>query len=148
MVNKGLLDQPILYLSKYIIVHKEDYYFNLGAVTQRGAWKQWVLYMLDAVEKTSLLTNQLINSILEQMESTLEHGKLTIKWYNKEINELIFSQPYIKPKLIGDALKVSSRTTLTKYFNELTQSKILTPEKDGREVFYINNDLIRILERQ
>lgn len=102
--------------------------------------------MLDAVEKTSLLTNQLINSILEQMESTLEYGKSTIKWYNKEVNELLFSQPYIKPKLIGDALQISSRTTLIKYFNELAQAGILTPEKDGREVFYINEDLIRILE--
>lgn len=148
LVNKGLLDQPVLYLSKYIIIHKDDYYYNLGTVTQRGAWKPWVLYMLDAVEKTSLLTNQLINSILEQMESTLEHGKSTIKWYNKEVNELIFSQPYIKPKLIGDALQISSRTTLTKYFNELVQAGILTPEKDGREVFYINGDLIRILEGQ
>lgn len=148
LVSKDLLDQPVLYLSKYIIVHKDDYYYNLGAVTQRGTWKPWILYMLDAVEKTSLLTNQLINSILEQMESTLEYGKSTIKWYNKEVNELLFSQPYIKPKLIGDALQISSRTTLTKYFNELAQAGILTPEKDGREVFYINEDLIRILEGQ
>ena len=63
LVNKGLLNQPVLYLSKYIIVHKDDYYYNMGIVTQRGAWKPWILYMLDAVEKTSLLTNQLINNI-------------------------------------------------------------------------------------
>src|SRR5690606_1639782 len=148
LVSKDLLDQPVLYLSKYIIVHKDDYYYNLGAVTQRGAWKSWILYMLDAVEKTSLLTNQLISSILDQMDTTLEHGKSTIKWYTKEVNELLFSQPYIKPKLIGDVLQISSRTTLTKYFNELVAARILTPAKDGREVFYINEDLIRILEGQ
>lgn len=146
LVNKGLLAQPVLYLSKYIIVHKDDYYYNLGAVTQRGAWKPWMLYMLDAVEKTAQLTNQLINSILDQMEATLEYGKSIIKWYNKEVNELLFSQPYIKPKLIGDALQISSRTTLTKYFNELVAARILASSKDGREVFYINEDLIRILE--
>lgn len=148
LVNQGLLDQPVLYLSKYIIVNKDDYYYNLGAVTQRGSWKPWVLYMLDAVEKTALLTNQLINSILDQMETTLEHGKSNIKWYNKEVNELLFSQPYIKPKLIGDILQISSRTTLTKYANELVAAQILTPSKEGREVFYINDDLIRILEGQ
>jgi Uncharacterized conserved protein len=148
LVNKGLLDQPVLYLSKYIIVNKYDYYYNLGAVTQRGAWKPWIHYMLDAVEKTSLLTNQLISSILDQMETTLEHGKSTIKWYTKEVNELLFSQPYIKPKLIGDTLQISSRTTLTKYFAELVAAQILTSAKDGREVFYINEDLIRILEGQ
>jgi Fic family protein len=146
LVKKGLLNQPILYLSKYIIVHKDDYYQHLAGVTQAGKWKPWVLYMLDAVEQTAQLTNQLIISILNQMESTLEHGKGTIKWYNKEVNELLFSQPYLKPKLVGDRLKISSRTTLNKYFSELVGAGILVQFKDGREVFYINRDLVKILE--
>lgn len=146
LVHKKLLDQPVLYLSKYIIVHKDDYYYNLGLVTQRGTWKPWILYMLDAVEKTSHLTNQLISNILNQMDSTIEYAKTRIKWYTKEVNELLFSQPYIKPKLLGEALQVTSRTTLTKYFSELTDAGILVSEKEGKEVFYINEDLIRILE--
>ena len=146
LVHAGLLNQPVLYLSKYIIVNKDDYYYNLGIVTQRGSWKPWILYMLEAVEKTAQLTSQLINSILAQMDSTLAHAKDLIKWYNKEVNELIFSQPYIKPKFIGDQLNITSRTTLTKYFNELVDAKILSPIKDGKELFYVNNDLIQILE--
>ncbi|HCN83525.1 MAG TPA: Fic family protein, partial [Sphingobacteriaceae bacterium] len=146
LVHTGLLNQPVLYLSKYIIVNKDDYYYNLGIVTHRGLWKPWILYMLEAVEKTAQLTSQLIDSILAQMEATLAHAKGQIKWYNKEVNELIFSQPYIKPKLIGDQLNVTSRTTLTKYFNELVDKKILSPVKDGKELFYVNDDLIRILE--
>ena len=104
--------------------------------------------MLDAVEKTALLTNQLINSILDQMEITLEYGKSNIKWYNKELNELLFCQPYIKQKLIGNKIQISSRTTLTKYVKQLVAERILTPSKEGREVFYINDDLISILEEQ
>jgi Fic family protein len=146
LVNKGLLGQPVLYLSKYIILNKDDYYFNLGAVTQHAAWKPWILYMLEAVEKTALLTSQLIESIIAQMEATLTHAKTHIKWYNKEVNELIFSQPYIRPKLIGDRLNITSRTTLTKYFTELVEAKILSQVKDGKEVFYVNDDLMRILE--
>lgn len=146
LVHTRLLNQPVLYLSKYIIVNKDDYYYNLGIVTQRGLWKPWILYMLEAVEKTAQLTSHLIDSILAQMEATLAHAKGQIKWYNKEVNELLFSQPYIKPKLIGDQLNVTSRTTLTKYFNELVDTKILSPVKDGKEVFYVNDDLIRILE--
>lgn len=146
LVKKELLNQPILYLSKYIIVHKDDYYHHLAGVTQAGRWKPWILYMLDAVEQTAQLTNQLIISILNQMESTLEHGKRTIKWYNKEVNELLFSQPYMKAKLLGDRLNISSRTTLNKYFNELQEAGILVQIKDGREVYYINRDLVKILE--
>src|SRR5688572_14788411 len=147
LVNKNLLSRPILYLSNYIIQYKDEYYYNLAAVTQRASWKSWLLYMLDAVENTSLLTNDLINQIVNQMEITLEHGRKHIKWYNKDVNEALFSQPYSRPKLIGDALKKSSRTTITKYMDELVDAKILTPKKEGKEVYYLNDDLIRILER-
>lgn len=146
LVNKGLLSQPILYLSRYIILYKDDYYYKLGAVTQLARWKNWVMFMLDAVEKTSKLTNRLIDDILSQMEATLEYGKEQIKWYNKEINEVIFSQPYIKPQAIGELLGKTSRTTLTKYMNELVQARILSTQKDGLEVYYLNDDLLRILE--
>ncbi len=144
--KEKLLSHPILYLSKYIIVHKDDYYYKIGAVTQRQAWTEWILFMLDAIEKTAGLTNKLIDEILNQMDSTLDYGKSKLKWYNKELNEAIFSQPYIKQKTIGKIIGKSSRTTLTKYMNELTALKILRQKKDGNEVFYLNDDLIRILE--
>lgn len=146
LFSKGLLCQPVLYMSKFIILNKEDYYFKLGAVTQRNSWESWIEFMLEATEKTSLLTNTRINEILAQMDSTLEHAKGKIKWYNKEVNEAIFSQPYIKPGTLGEIIGKTSRTTLTKYMNELVSNNILRPKKDGVEVFYINDDLVRILE--
>jgi Fic family protein len=146
LFSKGLLCQPVLYMSKYIILNKEDYYFKLGAVTQRNSWEPWIKFMLEATEKTSILTNTRINEILAQMESTLEYAKGKIKWYNKEVNEAIFSQPYIKPGKIGEIIGKTSRTTLTKYINELVNYSILRPKKDGVEVYYVNDDLIRILE--
>lgn len=145
LVNKELLTHPSLYFSKYIIQNKDDYYNQLGAVTQRDSWHTWVSYMLDAVEQTSYLTNQLVGDIINQMNITLQYGKTKIKWYNKEINEAIFSQPYVKANTIGKVLEKSSRTTLTKYMNELVEHKLLRPRKDGIEVFYINDDLLRIL---
>ncbi|WP_192348332.1 Fic family protein [Algoriphagus sp. Y33] len=145
LVNKKLLDLPVLYLSKYIITYKEDYYYHLGGVTQRADWKTWILFMLEAVEKTSILTEDLIRQIIVQMNATLEYGKSKIKWYSKEVNELVFSQPYLKPKTLGELMGVSSRTTLTKYFSELVEAKILFPKKDGKEVYYVNEELVSIL---
>ncbi len=146
LVNKKLLITPILYLSKYIIINKDDYYHHLAGVTQRASWKSWILYMLDAVENTSLLTNDLINQIVTQMDLTLDAGRKKIKWYNKDINEALFSQPYSRPSVVGDVLNKKSRTTLTRYMDELVSAKILTPKKEGKEIFYINDDLIRILQ--
>jgi Fic family protein len=147
LVQKKLLSLPVLYLSKYIIVNKTDYYYNLSAVTQQKSWKSWILYMLDAVEKTAALTNELINQIIDQMAATLEHGKREIKWYSKELNEALFRQPYSRQKTVGDIVGKTSRTTLTKYMDELVQAKILSTKREGTEVYYLNDDLIRILEK-
>lgn len=146
LVNQNLLSYPVLYLSKYIIEHKDDYYYNLQAVTERKAWKSWIVFMLKAVEYTARYTNGRIDEIIEQMNETLAYGKKKTKWYTKELNEALFSQPYIKPKLIGNVLGRTSRTTLSGYTTQLVKLKILTPIADGKEVYYINNDLIRILE--
>jgi Fic family protein len=145
LVQKGLLSQPILYLSKYIILHKEDYYYRLGGVTEHGDWKAWILYMLDAVEKTSIITHSLIHEIVLQMEASWQHGKQKIKWYSKEVNEAIFSQPYCRFKTIEDVVGITSRTTLTKYMNELVRIKLLTPKRDGKSMYFVNDDLVRIL---
>ncbi len=146
MVNQGLLVLPVLYLSKYIIENKDDYYDRLGAVTQRGDWKGWLIYMMNAVKFTATYTNNLIDDIVNQMEATLDYGKAKLKWYNKEVNEALFKQPYIKPSKLNQVLKRASRTTLTKYMTELTDHGILSPKKDGKEVYYLNVDLLRILE--
>lgn len=146
LFSTGLLSQPILYMSKFIILNKEDYYHKLAAVTQRGDWEAWIAFMLEATEKTAILTNQKINDIISQMDATLAYAKTKMTWYNKEVNEAIFSQPYIKPSTIGEIIGKTSRTTLTKYFNELITYKLLSTKKDGVEVFYVNDDLIRILE--
>ena len=145
LVQQGLIPQPVLYLSKYIIENKDYYYYNMGAVSERGAWKNWVIYMMKAVEQTSKHSNRMIDEIIDQMQATLEYGQAELKWYSKEINETLFTQPYLKPKAIGETLGRTSRTTLTKYMSELTRLKILTPKQDKKEVFYINSYLMIIL---
>lgn len=146
LVHVGLLSQPVLYLSKYIIENKDDYYFRLGAVAQRANWKQWIIFMMKAVRQTASHTNRIIDEIVSQMDSTLIYGKEKFKWYTKEVNETIFNQPYIKPASIGKVLNRTSRTTITGYMQDLTKHGILSSKQDGKEIFYLNNDLIRILE--
>jgi len=147
LVHQELLSHPVLFLSKYILNNKDDYYTNLSGITTRHAWKPWMLYMLTAVEITAKETNQTIDEILNQMNATYLHVKGKLKWYSLELNQLLFSQPYIKPKKIGELLGISSRTTLTKYMHALTEIGVLSSHQEGKEVFYINNDLIRILKQ-
>lgn len=146
LVSQGLISHPVLYLSKYIIEHKDDYYYSLSAVTQHNSWGSWIEYMLEAVLQTSKQTNHKIDDILSQMNATYEFVNPKLKWYSKELNQALFSQPYIKQKIIGVATGIKSRTTLSKYVKALIQLGVLSSKDDGKEVFYINNDLLRILE--
>lgn len=146
LIQQELLSQPVLYLSKYIIQHKDDYYYTLLGVTQRKSWKPYMLYMLTAIEQTAKHTNQLIDEIISQMNATYHYAKSRLKWYTIEVNQAIFSQPYIKQKTIGEITGAKSRTTLTKYMEQLVGLQILSYKEDGREVYFVNDDLIRILQ--
>lgn len=146
LVEQGLLSHPVLYLSKYIITHKEDYYHLLSGVTQRQAWKPWLMYMLTAVEQTAKQTNQTIDEIMAQMDATFRFVQPKISWYSLELNQAIFAQPYIKQETIARITGVTSRTTLNSYVKKLIHHGVVSQKYDGREVFYINNDLLRILQ--
>lgn len=146
LVNQKLLSHPVLYLSKYIIHHKEDYYHHLSGVTQRQAWKPWLMFMLNAVENTAKHSSQKTDEILDQMEATYKYANKKLKWYTLELNLALFSQPYIKQKKVGEITGATSRTTLTKYMQQMVDLGILSANEKGREVYFVNDDLMRILQ--
>ncbi|GAF78540.1 unnamed protein product, partial [marine sediment metagenome] len=104
LIYKKLLDLPILYLSQYIIEHKFEYYRLLRSVTYDKEWEPWIIYILDAIEKTSTNTKEKITRIRDQFNKTLEKTRkeLPSHVYSKELIELIFEQPYCKIQFIVD----------------------------------------------
>ncbi len=144
MIRKNLLDVPILYLSAYIIENKDDYYFFLNSVTTLKNWKGWILYMLKAVEETSIYTLKKINDIDNLFQKTYELVNLKLPHIRKETIEKIFEQPYISPKkLLSQDIK--SINTAKKYLGQLEKLGIMVPKKIGKEVIYLNIDLFNLL---
>ena len=148
LVLKGLLDIPVLYLSRYIVRNKSDYYRLLQQVRDKESWEEWLLYMLSAVEETSTITIKIINEIkalLLQYKHRIrsEHKKI----YSQDLINAIFSHPYTKIEFLERALKIS-RLTATKYLDILATSGFLTKQKVGRVSFYINVPLCEILSRE
>lgn len=145
LTKMGLLDYPILFLSRYIIEHKDDYYTLLGGVSQRGGWKAWILYMLKAIEVTSNITYDKINDILATKEAIMEE---VVK--HKDIRrpdrlvDLIFTQPFTKVKHLEDA-KLYAEKTARNYLNKLTELGILERRSIEGGHYYLNLELYRIL---
>jgi Fic family protein len=144
LVKEGLLNLPILYLSRYINQNKGDYYRLLKKVRTENAWEEWVLYMLDGVEQTSLQTIKIIEGIKNLMLKHKKKIRENSKFYSQDLINNLFKHPYTKIDFIMTDLEVS-RLTATKYLDELDQIGIVQKVKLGRDNYYINTDLYNLL---
>jgi Fic family protein len=147
LILNDLIDIPILYLSSYIIDNKQDYYRLLNQTNRLGEWEEWILFMLRAIEVTSIQTIQKINTIRGLLDQTIERVKTDAsKIYKKELVELLFEQPYSKIEFVVNQLGVE-RKAASRYLKELEKIGILESQKVGRETLYINTELIEILKK-
>lgn len=147
LVKEGLLDIPVLYLSRYIVSHKAEYYSLLQAVREGNAWEDWVLFMLTAVESTAADTIQTIDAIRTALLNTKHQIRDAYKFYSQDLINNLFTHPYTKIEYVERDLKVS-RLTATRYLDALAQDGILLKQKRGRTNYYINIALNEILTRQ
>ena len=145
ITKAGLLEFPILYLSRYIIENKDEYYELLAGVSQRGDWESWLLYMLRAVESTSRLTYQKVNDILETREAILETiGQETDIRRPEQLVDAIFSQPYTKVNHLTDR-GIYAENTARNYLNELADLGIVEKKEIKGRHYYLNLELQQIL---
>jgi len=145
IVEQGLLDSPILYLSRYIIQNKAAYYRLLQKVTHEQDWTSWILFILDGVEETCTWTTDKIKSIRELMEHTAEyvHSKLP-KTYTWELVEILFKQPYCRIGNLVDA-DIAKRQTASVYLKQLCDIGVLKEVKSGRETIFVHPKYIELL---
>ena len=148
LVDKGLLDIPVLYLSRYIIGNKRAYYDRLLAVTTDEAWEEWILYMLEAVRETANWSTARIRIIRDLLDQTAEHIRRDLpKIYSRELAEVIFVNPYCR---IGDLVTagIAKRQAASVYLKALTELGLLQEMKAGRENLYVNPALLALLSEQ
>lgn len=145
LVDKGLLDIPVLYLSRHIIQNKPLYYKYLLEVTTSNAWEAWILFMLEAIRTTAEWTTAKIHAIRELLDQTTAKIRQELpKMYSRELAELIFVKPYCR---IGDVVEagIAKRQTAAVYLKALATEGILDELKAGRENLYINPALLTLL---
>lgn len=144
LILKGLLDLPILYLSRYIIKNKADYYRLIQAVRDTNEWEQWILYILKGVEETAEETIILVKQInILMQEYKIKMREVLGRQYSHELLNNIFKHPYTKIDFVMQDLHVS-RVTATKYLNLMVSNNMLNRIKMGKSNFYLNPELTRL----
>jgi Fic family protein len=124
LVERELLRIPVLYLSRFIIGHKNDYYRLLREVTERQDWEGWILFMLQAVEETATWTHARINAIHHLLDETTARCRedLPTNVYSRELVELIFVQPYCKIEFVVIA-GIAKRQTASQYLKKAWKNR-------------------------
>lgn len=146
LTNKNLIDVPILFLSRYILDYKNDYYSGLQGISQRGNWKDWFLFIMRAVEYTSNITYQKINDIVATKDSILEFVKKDKRKFRnpEQLISILFTQPFTKVKHLVDE-GIYAENTARDYLNKLSEMNVLEKKEIEGHHYYLNLELYRIL---
>ena len=144
LVLEGLLDLPVLYLSRYIIQHKDDYYKALQGVRTGGDWQTLILYLLKGVEVTAIETISLVENIKVLMQQTKQRLRTNLpKVYSQDLLNNLFKNPYTKIEFLEADLNVSYQTA-RKYLEILTKEGYLTKVQKWKTSYYINEPLLNL----
>jgi len=146
LVKEGLLDIPVLYLSQHIVQTKADYYRLLQTVRTDDHWEAWVLYMLEAVERTAFVAIDTVQAIKVALQDYKHRIRADHKFYSQDLINNLFMHPYTKIDFIERDLQVS-RMTATKYLEALVEAGFLRKQRVGRSNYYMNLALNQILLR-
>lgn len=147
LIQAGLLDDPVLYLSRAIIARKNDYYHLLRAVTAEGAWIEWILFMLDVVQESASSTTRKIGSI-QSCQSDIAHRARSATQGGRDARFLaaLSEQPYCRIATIVERCDVS-RQTASSWLHALTAAGVLRGLRVGREVLFVNHQFLEVLTR-
>jgi Fic family protein len=144
LVCKDLLQLPILYLSRYVIENKQDYYKLLQQVRDTDDWEEWLLFMLKGITITAQQTIKLVNAIKQLMQQYKHRIRSELpKIYSQDLLSNLFKHPYTKIDFIMNDLSVS-RITATGYLESLVALSLLEKHKLGRNNYYLNRPLYQL----
>ncbi len=145
LIEQKLLTLPILYLSRFIVHNKQDYYRLLNQVTQDGSWESWLLFMLKGVEETAKWTCDKISAIKVLMESTTDYIRQQLpKIYSYELVQLIFEQPYCRISNLVER-DIAKRQTASGYLRQLVDVGVLDEVVSGKEKLFVHPRLMQLM---
>jgi Fic family protein len=147
LIHEKLQSLPILYLSKYIIKNKSDYYRLLQDVRENNNWEEWLLFMIQGIELTARETIDLISGIRDLMKHYKGILREKYKFYSQDLLNNLFKHPYTKIEFVQRDLNVS-RITAANYLNQLAEDKLITKKKLGTGNYYINDPLFELLTKR
>ena len=147
LVQLGLLQFPVLYISGYINQHRSDYYQHLLAVTRDQNWQGFIEYMLRGFYAKALETREDLKKITVLFDQIREQIRLeNKKIYGLDLVEALFTYPIITPTKLAGELNMHYTTT-SRYLTQLADMGILKEAFVGKHHLFANHRLLKILNK-
>lgn len=144
LIQRGLLNLPILYHSSYIMANKGTYYQLFREVRNTNEWENWLLFMITGIYETATNTVAKIQRIKAEMQRTKQEVRSKHKFYSQDLINALFQHPYTKIEFLMRDLGVA-RSTAMNYLNQLASEGTLRKERLGKYNYYVNERLMTIL---
>lgn len=144
LCEAGLLQLPLLYLSRYIIESKDEYYRLLRGVTSSNGWEEWILYMLEGVRVTAVRSIELVEQVQAVRDEVIDEVRRVLRSANSDLVDVLMEQPYSRARDVVERCGVT-RQTATRWLRDLTEAGALAQLKAGRETLFVNRQLMDVL---
>ncbi len=147
LCERGILTKPLLYLSAFFERHRREYYERLLQVSQKGAWKKWIQFFLQAVVNQSSDAVQRSRRLLDLHQ---DYHRTSLEKHLPptagQLIELILMRPVLNPRIAQELLGVTFPTA-QKAIRVLEDEGILVEITGGkRNKTYVAEEILRILE--
>lgn len=147
LIDVGLLDIPILYLSRYFLLKRGEYYNGLRRITEENLWEEWILFFLEGVIETAQSSQTKIHDIQKLMKTTGQKIKQALpRIYTKDLVEALFQFPYCKIRFLEER-GLAGRDTASTYLKKLEEIGVMRSVRIGREKYYINDSFVQLLSQ-
>lgn len=137
---KGIMQKPMLYLSYYFKLHRQEYYDRLNLVREQGDYEQWIIFFLKGVIWTSESALDTVKKVLELAET---HKKLLIQKKHGSplaigLLDYLFIKPHTSTHEVSEHFEISFQTaqSLITRFVDLNILKEITGKKRARRFSY------------
>lgn len=118
LCERKVLRQPLLYLSYFFKLHRDEYYGRLQDVRDHGNWEDWLKFFLTGVEVVATQATETARKILILRE---EHRRLVKTANGVRLLKILYSRPILNANKVGKVLQVAFPTAnnLIKQFCDL-----------------------------
>lgn len=110
LCERKILLKPVLYLSHFFKLNRDEYYRRLQATRDSDAWEEWLIFFLTAVATVSNESTETLRSITELREN---HRQALIDDAPKgagnalKLHETLFRTPYTSLDLAASELGIT-----------------------------------------